>query len=427
LSHSKILSVALVLSLTIQLHAQNAATSPVNLVKLDKTLSGHTKKIQEIAFSPRGEIVAASGGDGTVRLWNVATGDPLGTIAGQKNAEVSRLNWSGDERRLAIGYRIKKSWELVIYEISSTQPPVITHRFPVAQFLEWRADSRTFLALDQQWQLKIWDAFTGEAIHTLTPKVAPDKALTASFVANGELVLTASENGAVELWDVSTGKLIGTHAPNTEADGPIFLMLEIPVFSTDSLDKRFFISGDSEIYEAASRKLVTSVKDERPVSFSPDGTKLLTLRYDDFKKTRHRQNYLTLRTIADGKELQTFQVPEGISDIYWSPGGDKVAIEGLEFNTRIFDTATGRQSGRLPYGNCWPWQLCGSDDCESVTFSVDGAVLLKEKEPIKLWDSANVSLIKEFKGAHLPAIFSPAERLLAMRSEDKKSVLLWRF
>jgi WD40 repeat protein len=424
LSHSKILSVALVLSLTIQLHAQNAATSSVKLVK---TLSGHTKSIQEIAFSPRGEIVAASGKDGTVRLWDVATGDSLGTIAGQKNAEVTRLKWSGDETRLAISYRIKKSWELVIYEISSTQPPALSQRFPVAQFLEWRADGRTFLALDQQWKLKLWDAVTGDAIHTLTPTVARDKALTASFVANGELVLTASENGAVELWDVSTGKLVGTHAPNTEADGPIFLMLDIPAFSPESLDKRFFISGDSEVYEAASRKLVTSVKHERPVAFSPDGTKLLTLRYDDFKKTRHRQNYLTLRTIADGQELQTFQVPEGISDIYWSPGGDKVAIEGLEFNTRVFDVATGRQSGRLPYGNCWPWQMCGSDDCESVTFSADGAVLLKEKEPIKLWDSANVSLIKEFKDAHLPAIFSPADRILATRSEDKKSVLLWRF
>jgi WD40 repeat protein len=426
LSRPTILALALVLSLTTQLHAQ---TPTRNSVELIATLSGHTKSIQEIAFSPRGEIVAASGKDGTVRLWRVATGDSLGTIVGPKSTEVSQLNWSGAERRLAITYRLKKSWELVMYEISATQPPNVSHRLQIAQFVEWGPDSRTFLAWDQQWNLKLWDAVAGEPIHTLTPKAVPEKALTASFVASGERVLTASEDGAVELWDVSTGKLVATFPPNTDVHGPGFQSPDVPVVGIYTSDKRFFISGNREVYEAASGLLVTSIKDEEsPVSFSPDGKTLLTLRYEDLNKSRHRQSYLTLRTIATGKELLTLQVPEGISGgVFWSRGGEKVAIMGHEFSTRVFDTATGRDNGRLPYGNCWPWQLCGSDGCEPLRFSADGAVLLKEKEPIKLWDAENVSLIKELKNAHLPAIFSPTDRFLATRSEDKKSVLVWRF
>jgi WD40 repeat protein len=127
------------------------------------------------------------------------------------------------------------------------------------------------------------------------------------------------------------------------------------------------------------------------------------------------------------EELIPFQIPEGIHDIVWSPDGKTLAIIGLEFHPRVIDAMTGREYGRLPYGNCWPWTMCGSDGCEPIKFSADGELLLKAKQPIKVWDTKTVSLIAVLKGARLPAVFSPTDgQLLATRSEDKKSVLLWR-
>lgn len=416
LSRSKILAAAFVLSFTAQLHAQS-----IRSVDLLKTLTGHTKSIVEIAFSPRGEIVAASSKDGTVRLWSSATGEPLGPIVGPKNAEASKLSWSGDARRLAITYRLKKSSELVICEISSTQPPGITHTFPVADFVAWSPDNRTFLAWDQQSKLKLWDAVTGQPTNTLTPEVSPGKQLIAAFVANGQKVLTASLDGAVELWDVVTGKRIETYVPNTEFSDPTLQTVQVPALSAD---KRFFISGNRQVYEAASGQTLTSIKDGIPISFSPDGQTLLTARYDDSNKSS--KMHLTVQLVTGGKEISTFVIPDHFSAIYWSPNGEKIAIVGYEFDTRVFDTATGREIGR-PFDNCWPWQLCGSDGCEALRFSADGALLLQEKQPIKLWDTKTASFIKELKNTRLPAVFSPTERLLATRSEDKKGVLLWRF
>ena len=271
LSRAKILAVAFVLSLTIQSHAQSPSS-----IEVVKTLSGHTKSILEIAFSPRGELVAASSENGSVRLWSVATGEPLGPIIGPKNAEPAKLSWSGDARRLAITYRLKKSWELVVCEISSTQPPAISQRFPVADFVEWSPDNRTFLARDQQFKLKLWDAVTGHSTHTLNPEFSPNNRLNAFFVANGQRVVTGSLDSAVELWDATTGKLIAAYLPNMTYDGPRFRNPAVPLVSSD---RRFFISGNRQVYEAASGKLLASVQEEEgvPLSFSPSGETLLTI------------------------------------------------------------------------------------------------------------------------------------------------------
>ena len=417
MSRSTILAITLLFSLTTSLHAQNPSS-----VELTKTLSGHTKSIQEIVFSPRGELLAASSNGGTVRLWNVASGEPLGTIVGEKNAETAKLSWSDDERRLAITYRLKKSSELVMYEISATRLPEVVHRFPVVDFVEWSSDNRTFLAWDQQMSLKLWDAATGQSTHTLTPQVLKDKLLIAGFVADGLRVLTGSLDGPVELWDAGTGKRIETYAPNTDFYSPSLKNVEVPLFS---FDRRFFISGNTQLYDASSGKLLTSIKHATPISFSPDRKTLLTVHYDHVSKSS-RKSYLTLRTITDDRKVSTFVIPDGIANIYWSPDGRKIAVVGYDFDTRLIDAATGRENGR-PYENCWPWQLCGSDGCEALRFSADGTLLLQDKEPIKLLETESVSLVKELKTAKLPAVFSPAGRLLATRSKDKRSVLLWRF
>ena len=421
MNRSKILAVALLLAITSsQLSAQQTLVSSAEVVA---TFRGHTKNISQIEFSHSGEIVASSSRDGTVRLWTTVTGESLATIAGDQNSEISSVSWSSDDRRLAITYRSKKFWKLTVWDVLG-QRPIINQQFQDISLLEFSPDGRTFLVLDQRLKLQIWDVDSKQLTHTLTPALTSTEPFTVSFVAEGQRILTASEGKATQLWDVATGKLIDTYPANTY--DPYSPRHDVPLVS---LDKRFLVSGDVNIYETSTGRLRTLITGgSSPISFSPDGQSVLTISYDVNEKRRHRQSYLSRRKIDGGQELTAFQVPEGIFKIFWSPDAKTMAIMGLEFHPRVIDAVTGREYGRLPYRNCWPWTMCGSDGCEPIKFSADGAVLLKEKEPIKLWDTKTISLIAVLKAAHSPAVFSPTNsQLLATRSEDKKSVLLWRF
>src|SRR5512139_2166254 len=70
---------------------------------LERTLVGHRDQAWDVAFAPDGRTLASASPDGTVRVWDAATGAELASLL--HPAGVTSLAWAPDGRTLASGCR----------------------------------------------------------------------------------------------------------------------------------------------------------------------------------------------------------------------------------------------------------------------------------------------------------------------------------
>ena len=68
-------------------------------------LTGHTRRVNSVSFSPDGRTLASGSGDNTIRLWDGVTGAHLRTLTGH-TSNVLSVSFSPDGRTLASG-----SWD----------------------------------------------------------------------------------------------------------------------------------------------------------------------------------------------------------------------------------------------------------------------------------------------------------------------------
>jgi len=82
--------------------------------KLRATLKGHMDRVASVAFSPNGKTLASGSYDGTIKLWNVATGKEQATPK-RHFTLVDRLAYSPDGKPLVSRILDGKPLDLASY------------------------------------------------------------------------------------------------------------------------------------------------------------------------------------------------------------------------------------------------------------------------------------------------------------------------
>jgi WD40 repeat protein len=165
-----------------------------------KAVLPHPGGIGAIAFTPDGKAMVTGSEEGTARVWDAATGRPLGPV----------LPLAGKGRVLTISKDAK--FILTVSPVSDDQ----AGQTPLDHVVRPRPDVYRGGDDGKPWRLCVWESATGHAIGPAMDH--DDSVLAAAFSPDQKTLLTGSANGKTRLWQLNTGKLLG--AP-LQHQGPV--------------------------------------------------------------------------------------------------------------------------------------------------------------------------------------------------------------
>ena len=203
-------------------------------------------KVHVALFSPDGRRILTASADKTARLWDSATGAPIGEPMRHED-EVVDAAFSPDGARIATASkdRTARLWD------AATLKPIgepMRHEHPVDHVAFNSTGTRIVTECDEADLLQLWDAATGAAVGKAMPH-KPDYAwMFEPFSPDGKL-LTTIENKAPRNWDSATGKSLGKPLPLSSGVGDIAV-------SPDRKRAVIVRSGNAEIWSMTSGKIL---------------------------------------------------------------------------------------------------------------------------------------------------------------------------
>jgi WD40 repeat protein len=292
------------------------------------SLTGHTRLVEAVTFSPDGRTLASCGYDHTIRLWDTSRwsgGEPAEPEVLAHSSVVFGTAFSSDGSLLAaVGDRFVILWSC--RPTYQKRAELVGETYRAVAF---SPDGRTLALGSEDGKIRLLEVPSMRDRMTLHGHVGTVRGL--AFSPDGKLLVSGGQEGRVVAWDVATG-----------------------------IERRVLVpAGPAPIQD---------------VVFSPDGRSVCPAEHTSAPS---EVPLYDLETGAVRARLPGH--PLGVHDVAFSRDGRFLATAGIDHIIRLFDVATAKEVASLKEDRSW---------LKSIAFSPDGSWLAfaRGDESIGLWD-----------------------------------------
>jgi WD40 repeat protein/predicted Ser/Thr protein kinase len=375
------------------------------------TLTGHVGKVNSVAFSPDGKRLASAGGEfgppGQAKIWDCESGRELRDLPGHGN-QVNSISWSPDGQRLATTTAdgTIKIWDAETGQaVHSLQVP-----FACTAAL-WSPNGQKLVTFSADQVHRIWDTSKGASLLEIPPAPGVPLLWLAGYqwLADSEHLSWIDAKGTITVWDLATNKAVETvdsHARSVQS----------AAWSPDR--GRLALAGSDQtikILDAVPVPAALILGEGGGIALARDGKQLATMKSD-----------VKIWDPVTGRHIQTWHWPPNwnVLAAAWSPDGKRLvssSVQSFPGALKMWDAETERElhvwTGHIgpPYAVAW-----GPDGKRLATCGMDKLV--------KVWDAnapeKEIHKLEGHTGIVLSVAWHPDENRLASAGDDG-TVKLW--
>eukprot|EP00924_Labyrinthula_sp_SR-Ha-C_P006193 maker-scaffold_63-augustus-gene-0.0-mRNA-1 protein AED:0.10 eAED:0.10 QI:0/0/0.5/1/0/0.33/6/394/538 len=180
-------------------HAQESAGFPARVLK------GHSHFVEDVAISSDGQFALSGSWDGTLRLWDLATGETTKSFVGHTK-DVLSVAFSFNNRQIISASRDKtiKVWNTLGECKYTIKDDSHTEWVSCVRFSPRENDDPLIVSCGWDKLVKVWQMSTCKLVENLVGHEGYLNTVTVS--PDGSLCASGGKDGIAQLWDLQEGK-----------------------------------------------------------------------------------------------------------------------------------------------------------------------------------------------------------------------------